>query len=61
MPRKERKEVCSVRVEPWRKKVLAEEYGSLQKWLDMCLEEEFAGSSEAVIVRREEVINEDDF
>jgi len=57
---KQRKEGTSVRIEPWRKAALTTKYGSVQKWLDRLLEEEFAGSSEVVIVKREEV-TEDDF
>lgn len=64
MAKKERKEVCSIRIEPWRKEVIMRDWGSMQNWVNQCLDHEFAGTTEAVIVRRgkqEEVVTEDDF
>lgn len=63
---KERRVNASIRVEPWKKKLIEEMHGSFQAWLDLRLNEELGSPHTAVVVRKKakpkkEEISADDF
>lgn len=55
----ERKEVVSVRIEPWKQRLLWQKYKSVQHFFDEKLKDEFSGPHEAIIVKKETVTVDD--
>lgn len=53
----------SIRVEPTKRALIEKKYGTIQKWFDERVEQEFGGISEVEVVRkkRKETVSVDDF
>lgn len=53
----------SIRVEPTKRALIEKKYGTIQKWFDERVEQEFGGIAEVEVVRkkRKETVSVDDF